>query len=608
MSSSGGAIVVNQARWKWQRRCGLAALAMMGLTVLGGPVAVAAAQGASTPPGKKLRVALSGFENNLTPFTITFASGRADELVNLVYDSLFWSQVSERPEPWLAQSATPSADRRTWTIVLRPNLKWQDGRPLTAADVKFTFDYFRKAPPGRWTHHVSDVPPYSGGKVIDARTVRLRFSDPAPTFKILPGADLPILPKHIWAKIDTPRKAAKMLPVGSGPFKVVKIVPDQLYVLKANRDYFKGRPLVDEIDMSIVPDPNSAFQALQAGQVDYVDRDVPPALVGRFKADDNINVARATDFRSVEMRFNTAKAPLSDARLRKAIGLAIDYKPLIDRVLLGAGKPGRDSWVHPLSPWALPRAGHEFDPERARQMLDAAGYRRKTGDLRAAPDGKPLEFKVLVSPFDVESLRGLQLAARQVEDNIGVRLKPQVLDPAAIRQATAPGPDGPSSYDAQMSGFSWHAHTDPDGLYFFFHSPGKKGIGASFTQWSNARFDQLVERATTMGAEPRKPVLYAAQRIMAKELPLLTLWYRDSVLAYRPAAYDRWIADKGHGIFTKRSFLASYARASARTPGEDTSGGGTSAIVWIVLAAIALGLIAGAGVLRRRRAGQEGDW
>lgn len=572
---------------------------------------VAFAQEDSEPQGgTTVRVALNGYENNLTPFTITFATGRADDLVMLIYDSLYWSQTSEDPEPWLAESAEPSEDLRSWTVRLRPGLEWHDGRPLTAEDVKFTFDYFKNtAPPGRWTHHVSDEPSYEGGEVIDERTVRLDFAQPAPTFEILPAADLPILPKHVWEDIDDPMTATDELPVGSGPYKLTENEPDQRYRLEANERYFKGKPLVDTIAMPIVTDTNAAFQALQTGQVDYVARDVPSQVVDRFESADDIDVTRSVDFASTELRFNARTPPLDDPQLRKAISLAIDYDELVEQVLQGDGEPGNDNWLHPDSPWALPDGDHEFDPERAARMLDEAGYRRGEDGMRVGPDGEPLDFEVLVSSFDPESLRGLQLAARQVQE-LGVRLEPQALDPATIRQRTRPtGPGGPPpQYDAQMGTFDWHAHTDPDGLYFFFHSPGPQGIGAIFTGWSNPRFDELVERAARLGTEERKPILHDAQRVMAQEVPLLTFWYRENVTAYRPAAYDGWVQDTGHPLLSKRSFLEPYAQpAAAGAPGDATDqGGGAPWIVLVVVGAAVVALAAGVLVMRRRRTDTEG--
>lgn len=587
------------------RRVILSSLCAVVAVALAAPVAHS-----QEDPPTTVRIAMNGYENNLTPFTVTFASGRPDDLLMMVYDSLFWSQVSEDPEPWLAESATPSDDLRSWTVTLREGATWHDGQPLTAEDVLFTFDYFRDvAPPGRWTHHVSDEPPYESGEVLDDRTVRLDFAEPAPTFPILPGADLPILPQHVWEDIDEPSTAAEELPVGSGPFQLVEMVPDQRYRFEANPDYFLGAPLVDVIEMPIVTDENAAFQALQTGQVDYVDRVVPPAVVETFEQDDDVEVVRGVDFESVELRFNTRQAPFDDPRVRKGIGLAIDYDILVEQVLQGDGRPGRDSWIHPESPWAIPEAEggeHEFDPGRAEQMLDAAGYTLGPDGVRTGPDGDPLEVEVLVSSFDPEALRGLQLAAGQVEE-IGVVLRPEALDPAALRQRTRAAPDAPPTYDAQMSGFDWHAHTDPDNLYFFFQSPGPRGIGAQFTGWSNPEFDELVQTAAGLGTEERKPILHDAQRVMAEEVPLLTLWYRDAVHAYRPAAYDGWTFDFGHGIFTKRSFLEPYAQVGATGGPGGSDGAGSAGWIVLAVAVAAGGALAVVLVRRRNRTADETD-
>lgn len=585
-----------------QRRLGAVAAGMLCAAL----VAAAGAQGAEVTPVKRLRVAINGYENNFNPFATTFATLPATtDLMHLVYDGLFWSQATQPPEPWLAEKATPSRDFRVWTVTLRPNLKWQDGKPLTADDIKFSFDYYVKytALSGRFAHHASDTPPYDRATVVDRRTVRLFFKQPAPTFEALPGGDLPMLPKHVWERIDDPGKATKMLPVGSGPFKVVKIVPDQRYVLKANPLYFKGRPLVDELDLPIVKDPNAAFQALQAGQVDAVTRNLPPELIARFAKADGLKEIKATRLESTQLYFNARKAPWSDARVRKAISMATNSQALVDRVLLGHGQPGRDGFLHPKSPWAVPSGGHEYDPAQAGRMLDAAGYKRQAGGVRAAPNGRRLVLHVLVSSFAPLDLRAVELMARQVKP-IGVDVVAEPLDPATLRERRSAPPGKAPNYDAYMGGLETHAMVDPDGLYYFFHSPGTKGFGGAITGWSNREFDRLSEEATSEAPAKRKPLLYRMQRILAGQAPVIVFYYPDDVYAYRPAAYQGWVADFGEGIFNKRSFLRPYAVEQAAAAGVD--GGGTSP--WVVIGAIlvALALLAAAvAVMRRRRATPE---
>lgn len=580
------------------------ALACMAAVAAAALAAPAQAQEEDGGRVERLRVALNGFENNITPFTHTFASSpNTHDLIMLVYDSLFWSQVRQEPEPWLAEKAVPSDDFRTWTVTLREGVEWHDGRPLTAEDVKFTFDYYRDtAPPGRYAHHVGDVPPYVRGEVVDERTVRLRFGAPAPTFKILPGADLPIIPKHVWEGVEDPARRAQQLPVGSGPFEVVEIESDQRYRLVANEDYFKGRPLVDELVMPIVKDPTAAFQALRAGQVDMVPVNVPPEVAEQFSRSPEIEVVDSTRLESEQIYFNARKEPLTDARLRKAISLAVDTDAIVERVLLGQGEPGHDSFIHPGSPWALPGAGHEHDVERARALLEEAGYREGTDGVRLDKDGEPLDIEVLVSSFDPLGLRAVQLAARQVRE-IGVRLRPEALDPASLRERTSGTPDQAPPADAYVGTLESHAHVDPDSLYYFFHSPGRKGFGAVFTGWGNEEFDRLVERATGLPAEERKPLLHEAQGILAEEAPLVTLWYRAGQWAYRPDAYDQWLADPGQGIFTKRSFLPGYERTAtaAALTGEGGGGDGDGGFPAWLIAALAAGALPGVLLAARRR-------
>jgi peptide/nickel transport system substrate-binding protein len=138
----------------------------------------------------------------------------------------------------------------------------------------------------------------------------MTFKDPAPTFKILPGADMPIVPKHVWEKITDPSKATDMLPVGSGPYKMTSFTADQIYRLEANPAYFKGRPKVDKIDLTVVKDPSAAFAALQTGQVDTVDRAVPPELVDQMSNSPGLKVVTSTRMESVQLHIQPAEGAL----------------------------------------------------------------------------------------------------------------------------------------------------------------------------------------------------------------------------------------------------------------------------------------------------------
>lgn len=598
----------------------------------------------------KLRIAIPGSENNVTPFTISFgATPNTHDFLNLVYDSLFWSQVRPDPEPWLAESATPNADFTSWTVKLSENLKWHDGQPLTAEDVKFSFDYYliNKSSAGRYSHHVWDAPPYKSGEVLDPLTVRLDFAQPAPQFMVIPGADLPIIPKHIWETVADPKTYAE-LPIGSGPYKVTEIQPDQSYRLEANADYMKGKPTVDELELLVIKDPAASFAALETGEVDMVARNVPPELRDKYAGGGDVTMVEGSKFETTQIFFNSRKAPLDNPKVRKAIALAADLDALVDTVLLGQGTGGHDAFIHPNSPWALPGADHEYDPARAGTMLDDAGFALGSDGVRASADGKRLEFTILVNSFEPADARAAQLLAEQVKP-VGVILNIEPLDPATLRTRRAATLDAVPEYDAYISTLEAHAHVDPDGLYYFFHSPGAKGFGLSVSGFTNGNFDAIVEGATTAELDSRATQLNGAEEILADEVPGLVLWYRTGEYAVRPGSYSGWVSDPGHGIFTKRSFLKEYVAAAASPPvttaapavteapvatqaaaSTDTgvataeasvpetaapataaaatdSGNGSGATPWIVAAVVIAAIAAGVLLVRRRRATSSAD-
>lgn len=588
-------------------RRGLTAAAILILTAAAGlPAGVpGVAHGGEANTGP-LRVAVNGWENNLTPFSITFASQPTTvDLLHLVYDTLFWSQAKPAPEPWLAESADPSADRKSWTVKLRSGVIWHDGRPFTAEDVRFTFEYYKRhaGASGRYGHHVAEVPNFARGQVLSETEVRLFFDQPVPAFKILPGGDLPMLPKHIWQAINDPLKALEDKPIGTGPYKVAQMAARQRYLLQANPNYFKGKPLADEIDVSVSGDPNVAFNDLVAGKLDLVTRTVPPIFVEQLTANPQLKVVKASRMESLQLNFNARKPPLSDEKLRKAVSLAIDNAVLVKTVLGGRGRPGVDSFIHPESAWALPGAQHEFDVAKANRILDAAGYSRRDSDgIRRSPDGKRLDFSALFSTLEPQSLQVLQLIS-QMTTAIGVRLEPEPATPQELRAVRRSAPGAVPGYDTYVSELEVHTHSDPDGLLFFFHSPGK-GIGAQVTGYSNPTFDRLTEEAsTTVNAADRKRKLHEAQRMLAEEVPSMALLYPDGVYAFRPSAYSGWVPDPGQGIFTKRSFLEDYAG----TAGAEGQGGQISP-AWVFLGGVAALVLVGSGVVlfkRRPRAGPE---
>lgn len=502
-----------------------------------------------------IRVGLHAAEKNLNPFIVPQALPLTHDFTMLVYDSLFWSQSRLDPEPWLATAAEPSEDYRTWTVALRDDVTWHDGVQFTAADVAFTFKYFADdGGPGRYGHHVYDHPVFESASVVDDYTVEIAFEDPVPTFKLLPGGDLPILPKHIWEGVENPRADATSLPVGTGPYRMVEYNPGVSYRLEANGNYFKGAPTVDTLIMPVVTDAQAAFAGLQTGELDFVTRNLPAPLVSRVEEHPELSVMTGSRMQSLYLMFNTRKPHLRSPVVRKAMSMALDVQAILDIVEGGLGRPGNDTWTHPDSAWAHPEGGHNFDVEAARSMLDEAGYAAGDDGVRRNADGGELAFTLLVNATAPPQIRSGELVAEQLSA-IGVDITVEPLDPPAIAAARRPGPDGPPTVDMFIAVFESHAHADPDHLFFFFHSPGR-GVGGIFSGFANPEFDAILESALEKPIPEKLTLIAQAQEIFAEQAPAVVLYYPDGRWGYRPSAYDGWVSDPGHGVFTKRSFLA----------------------------------------------------
>lgn len=587
------------------------------------PGITAAASGQTTAPAREpkvIRYAISGDENNFTPYTTTNRSGKTQDLLNLIYDTLLYSPFEEEPRPWLAEKVEHSADNRTWTFILRDDVTWHDGKPFTADDVKFTWEFFFRTQQGRYSHHVNDRPAMESSAVLGPNEVSFTCRQACPTFDIDPGADLPMLPKHVWEAVTEPAKFTSDNPVGTGPFRLVEHIPDQSYRLEANAQYFKGKPLVDEIRLPIIKESSSMFLALQNGDVDAVSRVVPPESI-RALEQSGVKIVRMADYGSVQINMNNQRPPFDNPRFRKALSLAVDTDKIAQTLIGSEGRPGVDSVLDPDSPFADKSLKHEFDAAKAQKTLDDLGMRDSNGDgRRENTDGRPLSFEILVSSIEAREVRASELVAADL-DKVGVDVKVTALDPAAVNTRRSPkdaaGKPVPQTtqtgdYDMYVTQYNGgHFHFDPDGLLYILHCPGSTGFGAFIAGYCNKEFDALVDEAALLDADERKEPLATAQQILMDEPPMISLYFPDGTFGYRGDAFDEYIQKIGHGIFHKDSLLpgprGEPAGDAVEPAGIGESDGGSGAAVGLLIgfAVVVLGGLA--VVMNRRKSRQGGD-
>ncbi|MGH9182299.1 MAG: ABC transporter substrate-binding protein [Acidimicrobiales bacterium] len=471
-------------------------------------------------------------------------------LNELVYDQLLApSPYVEEPQPWLAESIE-AVDPSTWELTLRDDVVWHDGEPFTADDVRFTMEYFKVAPSGTFTHHVSEVPTISQVEVLGEHAVRLSCGFPCPDLGRVTLAFIPILPEHVWKDVTEQTKRTD-LPVGTGPYRLVSYSATGGYRFEANEDYFGGRPQVAELVMPIIEDPSATFTALRTGEIDAAARRVAPELLEDFSRRDDIEVVKTSPLQFLELRLNYQRAPFDVPELRHALSLAVDRRELLDSVLLGQGRPATQGYPHPDSPWTKPDLSTPFDREEAISVLDGLGYDDGDGDgVREASDGRPLAFTVKVNGAEPTHVRAAQLVAEHLEA-VGVGLDVVTLDAGAVADLFKS-----RDFDMAVSTIGAHGVADPT-QFIMSHRSGYlwDAPEIAYPEW-DALFEEW--RATTT-IETRTPVLFRMQELFNRQPTSIPLVYPDEHWAFRPAAFDGWVESPSYGIVHKWSFLPKEA-------------------------------------------------
>jgi peptide/nickel transport system substrate-binding protein len=327
------------------------------------------------------------------------------------------------PVPYAARRWDWSPDRRTLTMFLHSDIRWHDGRPTTAHDAAFTIATARD--PATGYLRASDLVTITKVDAVDDTTLVLRFASAQPAFPSVLN-ELPILPRHLLAEV--PRAAMRRAPfstapVGNGPFRFASRRPGQRWVFVRDSTFpgsLGGPPRSAGLVVAVVDEATTKFAGLASGELDFAG--ISPSMASLAKRDPSMRVVDYPVLFSTALVFNVAKPPFDDARVRRAIGLAIDRDRIVRIALAGYGSPagGPVPPENPLS--ARPRTRR--DVAAADSLFDAAGWRRGSSGARARR-GQRLTFELLTVGSGDNALeqlvqddlaaRGVRVEIRQVE-------------------------------------------------------------------------------------------------------------------------------------------------------------------------------------------------
>ena len=452
------------------------------------------------------------------PVRLNLASGfsTVDTLAAAsIFNMLVKSDSELNPQPDLAESWKVSEDGLTYTFNLVKNATWHDGKPFTAADVKFTFlEVIKKYHP-------------RGSVVLNAvdsvetpapNTVVFKLKYPYDPLMKFIGNEAFIIPKHLYENTDILKNPYDMKPVGTGPFVFKEWKKGDHITLERNPTYFKkGKPYLDKMIIKVVPDASSRMIAFEAKEIDYLYYVMlPSSEVSRFKNRPGFVVSSQghEDGPSILMiTLNLRKAPFNNLKVRQALAHAVDKQYIEEKADYGLGKPAIGPIASPTK-WAFnPHiTQYEFNPKKAEQLLDEAGYRKGSDGIR---------FKTSVTAD-----RGNFIAAKAAEivrdqlGKVGIQVDLKLVDRATMVDAVYVRWD----FDMQVHGFG----TGPDpaiGVSRMYVSSNIKPVAfANASAYSNKEVDELfalAEKAPTVKA--RADSYFKVQQILAREAPYIWL-------------------------------------------------------------------------------------
>lgn len=468
-------------------------------------------------------IALSEKFNSLDTLTGTGNTAADDRVRNLIFNSLIkknekYEYVGELGDYKIGD------DNQTITFTLKDNVKFHNGKVLDSGDVKYTFDsllqsngtkqgsFYDSAPDPndpekkktiRVSHFAEPI------QAPDAKTVVFKVTRPELVNQLLSNlVTIPIIPTGTVEQ-------QKTAPLGTGPFKFVSFDAINNFVqLEAFPEYWEGAPKIAKLNVKTVTDANALQNELLGGTVDIAPNPtiLSPDAVQAIDRSGNLKVERFPGSNIQYIGFNTQVSPFNNVKVRQAVGYAINRDKIINELLSKQAEIAYS--ILPVESWAYtPGVKYNFDPEKAKQLLQESGYK-----------GEPVKFSYASGNQAVNQYA--QVIQNSLKE-VGLNVELETFEPQTLLDNLKKG-------QFQMNTSTWiGGNQDPifyRDLFASTDTPERKPNGGrNRARYSNPEFDKIIEEAVSTVDKSKAKELYArAQEIISRDVPLLPLWYPSS--------------------------------------------------------------------------------
>jgi len=442
-----------------------------------------------------------------------------------MYDSLLHKNTKLEYEPSLA-TEWKALDETTWEFKLRQGVKFQNGDPFSAEDVKFSFD--RVLDPNTKSPQYGNIRGIKEVKIVDPSTVHLITDKPFPLL-LERLVFFPIIPKKHFEKVGA-QAFAESAPVGTGPYKFVEWKRDQYLKLERFNEHWRGPAPIKNLIIRVIPETSTQVAELKTGGVDIA-RNLAPDLIPDLKAHPNTYVSTAPILRTHYVELDMRESPFNKKEVRQAANYAIDRQAIVDKLMGGLGKVV-PTVVNPMAFGYDPQVeAYHYDPKKAKELLKQAGF----------PNGTDITLHTGTSAaFN----RQLAEAIAEMLTEVGLRTNLKVWDPGPAWNKFFQG-EGKATHGF-IGNWGYYSTFDADAiLHPLYHTEPGGWVGKWYTRVPG--LDELIDEGrSTINKEKRLATYAKIQRLLKEEAPSVFLFSQHDMLGINKrleyaARGDEWI-------------------------------------------------------------------